>query len=782
MTDTTKKSVDAQVADNTVTIEIDGQALQAEKGSMIIQAADKQGIKIPRFCYHKKLSIAANCRMCMVDVEKAPKPLPACATPVMDGMKVYTKSKRATDAQRNVMEFLLINHPLDCPICDQGGECELQDVSMGYGRDVSRYVDSKRVVKDEDLGSLIATDMTRCILCTRCVRFLNEIAGTDELGGIGRGDRTNISTAVGNSVKSEMSGNVIDLCPVGALTNKPFRYKARAWELMATSGVSMHDGVGSNLFYHTRQGDVLRAVPQDNDTINEAWLADRDRYGIHGLKEQGDRVTQPMIKENGQWHELSWEDALAALVEQFKQYKGEEVALYTSNHATTEEYYLLKQLFDQLGSKEHEHRIDATDFSVADRLPRVDVKLAEVSQQKKVVIVGGYIRHEQPILNHKIRQAWLSGAEVSSFGPAVFEQSYDLLHDFVGNQVNWVKQFASLAKSIAEIKKEFPAGELGDWVKAQSTDEDINHLAKQLLKEDCHALFVVGQIAHAHPQAAMLKALTAWLAQITNGQVNELIAGANASGAHLVGLHAEGDIKQKEHRMNVVYQAELQDFSDQASIKNALTNSDFSVVFNSFCDEAMRSRVDLILPIALLPELTGTVVNNYGDRQVTTVAQKSPGQTKPGWRVLRVLGNLLEFNGFEYADINEVMAKTESLKWSNSIIKQDVAAHELKIKGLALYPHRSIYDTDCLTRRSEPLQNSPLASSDTVYVNEKDLLSIGFAAGDLVSVEQEGRFAELTLAVSAKVPEGSAMINIGRDSAMSINSSNLNVSIIGAQL
>ncbi|VAW45824.1 NADH-ubiquinone oxidoreductase chain G, partial [hydrothermal vent metagenome] len=418
-------------AANTVTIEIDGQAVQADKGSMIIEAADKQGIKIPRFCYHKKLSIAANCRMCMVDVEKVPKPMPACATPVMDGMKIYTQSKRATDAQRNVMEFLLINHPLDCPICDQGGECELQDVSMGYGRDVSRYVDSKRVVKDENLGSLISTDMTRCILCTRCVRFLNEVAGTDELGGIGRGDKTNISTAVGKSIKSEMSGNIIDLCPVGALTNKPFRYKARAWELMSSSAVSMHDGVGSNLFYHTRNGSILRTVPQDNDAINEAWISDRDRYAIHGFKNDQDRIQHPMIKENGQWHELSWEDALATLVKQFKKFDGDEIALYTSNYASTEEYHLLKQLFNHLGSHQHEHRINVTDFSAHDRLPRVDVPLDAVSSQQKMVIVGGYIRHEQPILNHKIRQAWLNGAEISSFGPKAFEQNYDLLHDFV---------------------------------------------------------------------------------------------------------------------------------------------------------------------------------------------------------------------------------------------------------------------------------------------------------------------------------------------------------------
>jgi NADH-quinone oxidoreductase subunit G len=776
MTDSTN-----QVADNTVTIEIDGRAVQAEKGSMIIEAADKQGIKIPRFCYHKKLSIAANCRMCMVDVEKAPKPMPACATPVMDGMKVYTQSKRATDAQRNVMEFLLINHPLDCPICDQGGECELQDVSMGYGRDVSRYVDSKRVVKDENLGSLIATDMTRCILCTRCVRFLNEIAGTDELGGIGRGDRTNISTAVGASVGSEMSGNVIDLCPVGALTNKPFRYKARAWELMATSAIAMHDGVGSNLYYHTRNGDILRTVPQDNEAINEAWIADRDRYGIHGLKNDADRVKHPMIKDNGQWHEASWEDALNLLVTQFKKFDGNEIALYASNYATTEEYHLLKQLLSHLGSHDHEHRIHMTDFSEHGRLPRVDVPLADVSKAQKVVIVGGHIRHEQPILNHKIRQAWLAGAEVSSFGPKAFQPNYDLLHDFTGNAVNWVKQLGSLARSVAEISQQKPAGQLADWVMEQKTDEDINHLAKQLLKAETKALFVVGQISEQHPQANMIKALTAWLAQVTGGQLNEVFAGANQVGAHLAGLYAEGDIKHKEHRLNILYQAEIQDFADQASIKNALTNSDFSVAFNAFCDDSLKARVDLILPIALLPEVTGSLTSNYGQRQVSTVAQKSPGETKPGWRVLRVLGNLMEFSGFDYEDINDVLAKTERYQAEPAIIHQDCAVHQPEVKGLALYAHRGIYDGDQLTRRSVPLQESVLATDDSVTVNPTDLISIGFQAGDLVSVEQDGRFAELTLCVSEHVPEGSAVVNLGRTSSLNLDAGELNVGIIGAQ-
>ncbi|MEM9304202.1 MAG: NADH-quinone oxidoreductase subunit NuoG, partial [Pseudomonadota bacterium] len=300
----------AAPVENQVTIEIDGQELAVPKGSMIIEAADKAGIAIPRFCYHRKLSIAANCRMCLVDVEKAPKPLPACATPVMDGMKVYTQSKRAQSAQQNVMEFLLINHPLDCPICDQGGECELQDVSMGYGRSVSRFTERKRVVKDENLGSLISTEMTRCIHCTRCVRFLEEIGGTSKLGGIGRGDRTMISTFIGRSIDSELSGNIIDLCPVGALTNKPYRFSARAWELRSRPSIASHDSIGSGVVYHVRRGQIMRAVPRDNDAINESWISDRDRWGFHGLYAE-DRATKPEVRDaDGNWRETDWSEAL----------------------------------------------------------------------------------------------------------------------------------------------------------------------------------------------------------------------------------------------------------------------------------------------------------------------------------------------------------------------------------------------------------------------------------------------------------------------------------------
>ena len=771
-----------QVPDDKVTIEIDGQTVLADKGSMIIHATDAHGINVPRFCYHKKLSIAANCRMCMVDVEKAPKPLPACATPVADGMKIYTRSKRATSGQKNAMEFLLINHPLDCPICDQGGECELQDVAMGYGRDVSRFVEGKRSVADEDLGSLVASDMTRCIHCTRCVRFLNEIAGTDELGGIGRGDRTYIATAIGQGLDSELSGNIIDLCPVGALTNKPFRFKARAWELMATAGLSMHDALGSNIYYHTQHGKILRAVPQENEAINEAWLSDRDRYGIHGLNNEQDRVTQPMVKQSGQWNVISWEDALTILVDKLKDTAPEKVALYAGQHATSEEYYLLKKLFNQLGSDQHEHRLTTVDFSSPYSTPRDDVALAEVANQENIVLVGSYARHEQPILNHRIRQAWLQGAQINAFGPCHFEQNFDLNLDIIGHQIDWVKKLGSLAVSLSEISGQRPDGALGDWLKRQSADEDINSLAKSLLKKDQKTLFVVGQIAARHPQANLIKALVEWMAQVVNASVNHILDGANSFGAALNGLYNDQDIKQNDHAVNIIYQAEIQDFAEPAKIKECLVNSEMTVVFNAFCDETLKSRADLILPTTLLPESSGSLVNNHGIRQTALVAHKAPGETKPGWRVLRVLGNMLSYDGFDYEDVHEVMQQTEQLKAPATAAPIKLKSFDTQTaKGLVLFGHHGIYDGDALVRRSRPLQESKLATADTVYVNPGDLLSIGFEAGDLVSVEQHGRYAELILATDEAVPTGSAVINMGRVSTLNINAGELSVSIIGAQ-
>ena len=448
-------STQPEIVVETVNIEVDGQPMVVPKNSMIIEATDKAGISIPRFCYHSKLSIAANCRMCLVDVEKAPKPMPACATPVMEGMKIYTQSRRAVDAQHGVMEFLLINHPLDCPICDQGGECELQDLAMGYGRSVSRFTERKRVVQDHNIGPLVQTDLTRCIQCTRCVRFLSEIAGTDELGMYGRGDRSEIGASLSQGVDSELSGNVIDLCPVGALTNKPFRFSARAWELLARPSLGGHDGVGSNVWYHTRGGKVMRAVPRDCEAINETWLSDRDRYSHFGLNAQ-DRVLEPMIKVDGKWANVSWEEGIRcaseALHSSVSTHGASSLGILMSPNASTEEYFLTKRLADGLDCANIDHRLREQDFS--DDAARAagasfQAPMVAMDDAKAIVLVGSNIRHEAPILGQRVRKAWRRGTQVAALNPVDWNFHFSLAHQLITAPQNMVGALALVAGEVA---------------------------------------------------------------------------------------------------------------------------------------------------------------------------------------------------------------------------------------------------------------------------------------------------------------------------------------------
>ncbi|MCF6288821.1 MAG: NADH-quinone oxidoreductase subunit NuoG, partial [Proteobacteria bacterium] len=642
-----------KIPDNMVRIEIDDKEMIVPKGSMVIEAADNHGINIPRFCYHKKLSIAANCRMCMVDVEKVPKPLPACATPVMPDMKVYTKSKRAIDAQRNVMEFLLINHPLDCPVCDQGGECELQDISIGYGRGASRYMEEKRVAVDEDIGSLITTEMTRCITCTRCVRFLQEISGTDELGSIGRGDRTQIGTMVGRSVDSVMSGNIIDLCPVGALTNKPFRFKARAWEMMSATGVSMHDAIGSNVFYHTRNGQILRVVPKDNEALNEAWIADRDRFGVLG-QDSADRVLAPMIKQDGKWSQVDWATAMDFAVRKLQAHAGKDTAVLAGSQSTNEEYFLLSKLFKALDCNNIDYRLAQTDFSFAHSVPRVDVQLDEIKDNKQIILVGSNVNHEQPILAHRIRQAWLqNSAKVSVFNPKEYSFRFNTLHNYIANQVDWVKGLGSLAHCVADLTNTKLSGELsadlGKWINSQATDENLNNLARQLLNDANNTLFIIGQIANKHPQAGLIKALVAWLADVTSGKVYEMAAAANSVGAEICGMGNQTDtnaILNSKAKSFVIYQAENDDFDNSYLAHNTLAKADSVVLFSSFADKNMQQVADVILPIGLATEVAGSYFNNFLQNQKFAPAANLPADVKPGWRVLRVLANMLNVDDF----------------------------------------------------------------------------------------------------------------------------------------
>jgi len=767
--------------DNMVQIEIDDQSMVVPKGSMVIEAADNNGISIPRFCYHKKLSVAANCRMCMVDVEKVPKPLPACATPVMPGMKVYTKSKRAIDAQRNVMEFLLINHPLDCPICDQGGECELQDISMGYGRGVSRYVDSKRVAVDEDIGSLISTDMTRCITCTRCVRFLDEITGTDELGGIGRGDRTQIGTAVGRSIDSVMSGNIIDLCPVGALTNKPFRFKARAWELMSAQGVSMHDAIGSNLYYHTRHGKILRTVPRDNEALNEAWISDRDRYGVLG-QDAEDRITQPMIKKDGQWSVTDWPTAMDYAVRKLQANDASDTAVLAACQSTNEEYYLLHKLFSSLGCENIDYRLGQTDFSQKSRLPRVDIQLDDVAQMQQIVMVGSHVGHEQPILAHRIRQAWLKNAtKVSVFNPKQYHFNFETFHHYVGTQVDWVKGLGSLAHCLADLTKKPAQGELGEWITKQNTDENLNNLAKQLLDKDNNVLFVIGQISNKHPQANLIKALVAWLSSQTNGKVYEMAVGANAVGAEHCGMGGHNNTAQilnSKSKSFVIYQAENDDFDNAYQAQIELEDAEAVIVMASFADENMKDVADVLLPIGLASEVAGSYYNNFNQLQSFTPASKLPEEAKPGWRVLRVLANLLNCEGFEYDSIDEITQEVQASKINSGQISLDVSINEDAITDFVLFNETAIYDVDMLTRRSQALQDTVHASSDNLNLNSLDANKLGIENAMQVVVKQEVDDDLMQVVLFANIDDNVPVGSININKCLGFRTDKLNVSLV----
>ena len=526
-------------AEDLVSIEIDGKPFKARKGAMIIEVADAAGIPIPRFCYHKKLSIAANCRMCMVEVEKVPKPLPACATPVTEGMKVYTRSDIATGAQKAVMEFLLINHPLDCPICDQGGECELQDLALGYGRDISRFAEKKRVVQDKYIGPLIATDMTRCIHCTRCIRMLREVAGKMELGATGRGENMEIGTYIETSLESELSGNVIDVCPVGALTSRPFRFKARAWELQQHATIAPHDAIGSNIFVHTRRGQVMRVVPRENEAVNEVWLSDRDRFSYEGLY-SADRVSEPMIRVDGNWQRTDWESALQAVVDGVRgvinSSGAEQVGVLASATATLEELSLLQAVARGIGVNNIDHRLRQADFcdqEQAPLCPTLGQSLAGLESVSAALVIGSNIRKDLPLAGHRLRKAALAGAQVMFVNPVDYEFLFPVHAKAIAAPSQLVATLAGIAACYPDAGRD-AAADVRTAITAASPDDTQRAMAAAL-RDAAHATVLLGAVASAHPQYSLLKALAGVIAQHSDAVLGILPEAANSTGAWLAG-------------------------------------------------------------------------------------------------------------------------------------------------------------------------------------------------------------------------------------------------------
>jgi len=748
------------MSDDLVTFTVNDIELTAPKGSMLIKATDKAGIHIPRFCYHDKLSIAANCRMCLVDVEKAPKPMPACATPIMDGMVVYTQSAKAIEAQKSVMEFLLINHPLDCPICDQGGECELQDLSVAYGGDTSQYTDIKRVVFDKDIGPLIQTELTRCIQCTRCVRFGEEIAGMRELGMTDRGDRAQIGTFISKSVDSEMSGNVIDICPVGALTAKPSRFSGRAWEMQQHASVSPHDCVGSNLFVHTLDGKVNRVVPRENESINEVWISDRDRFSYNGLYAD-DRATKPMMKLKGEWVETDWNTALKYAVDGLqlvmKENSADELACWISPNATLEEHYLAQKLCRGLGSNNIEHRLRQTDFTDQDFapvMPWLGKEMASIERLQSILLVGSHIRKEQPLIAHRFRKAFRHHqVKISAVNPRKFKWRFKTSNELISSAEGMVNNLAGIAKA-AGVEQ----ANLSDLINSASVDETHKAIAEELKSAADAATIFVGNIAAQHPQFSILRALSHGIAKQTGATLAYLPEAANSAGAWLAGSvphrFAGGskattvganmaEMLASPKKALIAFNIEPEfDVANPSQAMDAIDAADFKVVINNYASEAMKDYADVILPLSAFTETSGTFVNADGFWQSFKGAVSPLGESRPGWKILRVLANLMNVEGFDYLsseDVrNEVKAQCRDLQLDNALSADAPIANVTSASGLQRVGDVPIYAADSLVRRSTPLQLTKDADQNHAAINSALAAKLKIAEGERVSITQSG--------------------------------------------
>ena len=869
------------MTDDTLSIEIDGRPFRARKGQMVIEVTDANAIAIPRFCYHHKLTVAANCRMCLVEVERAPKPLPACATPVMDGMKVFTRSKTARAAQKSVMEFLLINHPLDCPICDQGGECELQDVAMGYGGDVSRFNERKRAVEDKDLGPLIATDMTRCIHCTRCVRFGEEIGGMPELGATGRGEDMEIGTFIAGSVDSELSGNVIDLCPVGALTSKPFRFRARAWEMAQRDGVAPHDPVGSNIHLHVRRGRVMRVVPRANEAINEVWISDRDRFGYEGLYSE-DRVRAPMVRRGGTWREVSWEEALdaaaAGLREVVVSRGGAALGALASASCTAEELYLFQHLVRGLGSANVDHRVRQRDFSDQDAAPghpSIGMGLEDLERLDAALLIGSCTRKEHPIVNHRLRKASLAGAAVTYLDVMAHDLNLAPTARMVVPPPSLAGALAAVTVAAARIAGREPeglgalAGEIGDSLggigigigsgaaggiegagieqagiegagsegagieragikqagsehagseqagsasapgapgdtegvaggmgidpaeidprRLQRTDAGqaaAERIARTLADAGRSAI-LLGPQAINHRDAAALRGLAACLADLTGATLGTLGEGANPAGAWIAGAlphrgprGAAAESRGLDARAMIEtgldayllmgLEPEL-DCADGARAREALGRARFVVSLAAFRSEAMSEYAHVILPAAAFAETEGTFVNLSGTWQSFGAAVSPYADARPAWRVLRVLGNLLDLPGFEQETIEDVRAAlgvpaaagepaAGSAGWT---LPRRLPAPVEGAEGIARIAPVPMHAVDALVRRSKPLQATKDAEFRGVGLSPATIERLGLTDGEPAVVRQNGGSVTLRVVADRRVPDDCAYLPAG---------------------
>ena len=763
-------------------IEIDGKKVEVPEGSMVMDAANRIGTYIPHFCYHKKLSIAANCRMCLVEVEKAPKALPACATPVTQGMVVRTHSEKAVQAQKDVMQFLLINHPLDCPICDQGGECQLQDLAVGYGPSSSRYHEEKRVVHAKEAGPLISMkEMSRCIHCTRCVRFGQEVAGVMEFGMIGRGEHSEISSFVNGAVSSELSGNMIDLCPVGALTSKPFRYSARTWELSRRKSVSPHDSLGSNLIVQVKGNKVMRVLPLENEAVNECWLSDRDRFAYEGLNSE-ERLTTPMIKQGGEWKSVDWQTALEYVAHGLRNIRHEHganaIASVAAPYATLEEMTLLAKLTRGLGSEQIDFRLrQSAAISDPAFTPWLGLPIAEVANLRQVFVIGSHLRKDHPLLTAKLRAAvQRGGAKLSLLNANEGMPLMAVANHLVAAPSDWLAQLAEVAVAVAKAKNIAAPAEFAN-LKPSDTAVSI---ANSLLSGEPRAV-LLGNAAVHHPHTAQLHALAQWIAQHTDAKFGYLTEAANTIGGYLANaLPADRSVAQsffeQPKKAYLVLHAEPElDCANPQQARAALDQAEMVVLMSPF--KHGTDYADVLLPISPFSETSGTFVNAEGRAQGFNGSTRPLGETRPGWKVLRVLGNLLSLDGFNYEASEEIRAEvlgsrtTEGLDLSsrlNNLCKLSLPTPSAASTALERAADVPLYFTDGIVRRAESLQQTSDARPPRAMLSASLAQAIGVVDGANVRVKQGSGSVVLPCAIDPTQPANVVRIAAGHASTAAL--------------
>ena len=777
-------------------IEIDGQPVEVEHGSTIIDAADKIGVPIPRFCYHKKLSVAANCRMCLVQVEKFPKPLPACATPVSEGMKIFTRSKAAIEAQKSVMEFLLINHPLDCPICDQGGECELQDIAVGYGGVKSRYAEEKRVVLNKNIGPLVSTDMTRCIQCTRCVRFLKEVGGMMELGLINRGEHAEITAYVDKSVESELSGNIIDLCPVGALTSKPFRYSARSWELARRPSIAVHDALGSQIEVQVKNNQVMRVLPREKESINECWISDRDRFSYEGLN-SADRLTVPMIKQNGEWKEADWKSALEFVANRLKlqtEKDANEIGFLVAPTSTMEEGYLTKKIARGLGSGNVDHRLRRADFRLDGHFqgtPWMGCNIPDLQIMDRVLVIGSNLRNEHPLLTHRLRHAVrMNGAELALINsvdddpqmPVAFKEIRSL-----DGMINVLLQILKAMSGLQRLSLCLPPS-LNQLLEGVQVTPKAEAMAQSLaghgkdydLISPMSGVFL-GNMAQHHPRYSELYSLAEAIASLCGATFGVLSESANRVGLDLArvlpgagALNARTMLEQPRKAYVLVNVEPALDCRNGREATEAMAQAEFVVALTAF-KSASLDAADVLLPIAPFTETSGTVMSMEGRVQSFAAAVKPLGECRPGWKVLRVLGNLLGLEGFDFDSSEQVKEeifggeKPSRVVWNklNNNLRHLAEVHvgpvSVPLRRLGEVP---LYQSDAVVRRAPSLQRAGKSSVGFVAMNGALMTELGLQEGEVVCVRQDGPQVQLPVRRDERVVDRCVRVPLCQETAL----------------